>query len=181
MKIKIASRIILRSFFQSSNLNPSHKSPSFPQSASLHSQLKNILIVIKHFLPTVETHTQSLHLISIHPTLIITHHSFAMRLFLLTSALLAPLHVLAMVQFTNNDFKGITTGQAFNLTWSGDGTVCASFLYSVLHSHAKFASLSLSSHFAHAKTDNTLPNPASDDNPHERPDQGSGQGLHRSR
>lgn len=110
-----------------SSLSPLIKSLLFPQTIPLHSQLENILTNIEQFLSAAHTHTSALHLISIQFKPIITHHPFAMRLFQLATAFLAPLHVLAFVQFTNNDFKGITAGQAFTLTWSGDGTVRASF------------------------------------------------------
>jgi len=46
-----------------------------------------------------------------------------MRLPALTTAFLAPLCARAFVDFTNNAFTGIAVGQAFNLTWQGDGTV----------------------------------------------------------
>jgi len=46
-----------------------------------------------------------------------------MRLLSLTAAFLAPLSIQALVQFTNSAYSGITAGQAFKLTWQGDGTV----------------------------------------------------------
>ena len=40
----------------------------------------------------------------------------------LTAAALAA-SVAQAVQFTNSDYSGITAGQPFEISWSGDGTV----------------------------------------------------------
>ena len=47
-------------------------------------------------------------------------HSFKS---LCAAAIVAAASIAQAIEFTNSDYSGITAGQPFEITWSGDGSV----------------------------------------------------------